>query len=83
MTWIWIAAAVLVLLAGLRHLHRLRSARPPHGPPAVDDDALREILRTGRLSAPEEDEPLDMEEADEAEEEFWGETWDEPEEYPR
>jgi hypothetical protein len=48
----------------------------------VDDDALRRILETGSLPG-EDDDPLDMDAAARAEEEFWRESWDEPEEYSR
>jgi hypothetical protein len=48
----------------------------------VDDDALRQLLETGSFE-PDEDEPLDLDAAARAEEEFWSESWDEPEEYKR
>lgn len=85
MSWFWIFLAVLAALAGLRYLRRLRSARSALGPPRVDDDALRRILATGTLSTggDDDDEPLDLEKAARAEEEFWEESWDEPDEYPR
>lgn len=85
MTWLWISMAALAGVAGLRYLARLRSVRPPGGSPRVDDEALRRILEEGTLSTGEEedDEPLDLEAAARAEEEFWDESWDEPEEYPR
>lgn len=81
MTWIWIVAAALVGALGVRHRLRMRAARPRV--PRVDDAALESILREGRLVLPEEDEPVDLDEAARAEEEFWGESWDEPEEYSR
>jgi hypothetical protein len=53
----------------------------------VDDDALRRIMEHGTLSTgrydEDDDEPLDPEKAARAEEEFWAESWDEPEEYSR
>ena len=48
----------------------------------VDDDAIEQILARGTLTAPD-DEPLDEEEIARAEEEFWQESWDEPDEYGR
>ncbi|HEX2093971.1 MAG TPA: hypothetical protein VHG28_16330 [Longimicrobiaceae bacterium] len=82
MTWIWILLTALTGVAGLRYAVRIRAARSSSGVPTVDDDALRRILEEGSLGM-EEDEPLDLEEAARAEEEFWAESWDEPEEYPR
>lgn len=82
MTWIWILLGGLVGLAGLRYRSRLRAADRPGPPPAVDDEALRRILEEGSLPA-EDDEPLDLDEAARAEEEFWSESWDDPEEFPR
>lgn len=78
--WLWIAFPVLVALAGLHRLLRRRARRAP-GPPRVDDEAIDRILRHGTLER--EDEPLDEEEIARAEEEFWEESWDEPEEYGR
>ncbi|MEW5927893.1 MAG: hypothetical protein AB1941_10430 [Gemmatimonadota bacterium] len=84
MTWFWIFLALLAGAAGLRYLAHLRSAASRGGPPRVDDDALRRILEDGTLSGgDEDDEPLDPKKAARAEEEFWAESWDEPEEYHR
>lgn len=77
MVWIWVISAVLVLAAGLRYRHRLHS----RGEPAIDDDAIRHIIGTGTLPRRAKDARTDMDEAKRAEEEFWSETWDEPEEY--
>lgn len=77
---IWILMAAAVVYAAVRAQARLREVRPPARPPRIDDEALRRILEEGTLTVPDE-EPLDMEEASEAEEDFWSESWDEPEEY--
>jgi hypothetical protein len=77
---IWILMAAAVVYAAFRAHARLREVRPPVHPPRIDDEALRRILEEGTLTVPDE-EPLDMEEASEAEEDFWSESWDEPEEY--
>lgn len=82
MAWIWLLFGVLAGMAGLRHRSRLRSARRSARPPRVDDDAIRRILEQGTLTS-EDDEPLDLDEAKRAEEEFWRDSWDEPEEYGR
>jgi len=82
MNWLWILFGALTGAAGLRYLARLRGSRSPGGTPVVDDEALRRILEEGTLGT-DEDEPLDLDEAARAEEEFWAESWDEPEEYSR
>jgi hypothetical protein len=82
MTWIPMVLAAIAGVAGIRYLIRLRSTHSAEAPPTIDDDAIRRILETGTLSSGPE--PLDMEEIDRAEEDFWAESsWDEPEEYPR
>jgi hypothetical protein len=79
MTWLWVLLAAVAALAGIRYwLRALRGGAVPR----VDDDALRQILETGSLRVGE-DEPLDPDAAARAEEEFWSESWDEPEEYSR
>lgn len=78
--WIWIALAVLVAVVAVRRLLH-RRARRSRGV-VIDDAAIDRILREGRLSAGD-DEPLDEAEIARAEEEFWEESWDEPEEYGR
>jgi hypothetical protein len=80
MTWFSVLLAAIALAAGVRYLVRLRAARSPEAPPAVDDDAIRQILEKGTLRR---GDGLDMREISRAEEEFWAESWDEPEEYPR
>jgi hypothetical protein len=83
MSWVWILLAVLLVVAALRYRRRLE-ARRARGP-AIDDDAIRRILEEGRIDASEADdgEPLDLDEIAREEEEFWEESWDEPEEYGR
>lgn len=82
MMMLWGLFALLAGAAGIRHLARLRATRPQSGTPRVDDEAIRRILETGTLPTGR-DEPLDMDEAARAEEEFWSQPWDEPEEYQR
>lgn len=82
MLWPWIGLALLTCVGGLRHWTRLRSVRRAARPPRVDDAAIRRILSEGTLPG-DADEPLDLEAAARAEEEFWSERWDEPEEYSR
>lgn len=80
MSWIWVGIALVVGALGLRLGARARGGADG-AVPRVDDDALRRILRDGSLTSGSGDDPLDMDEAARAEEEFFGESWDEPEEY--
>lgn len=68
---LWTALAVLVALGWAAHRQRRKTE-----PRALSDDMARQIEARGWV---EVDEPLDLEEAREAEEEFWEEEWDEPE----
>lgn len=73
-TVLWILAAALVLLAGVRYLRRLRGALGEEG---VTDAMIARIEAHGHL---ELEEPLDLDEAAAEEERFWNEEpWDEPE----
>ncbi len=73
MSTFWIIAALLVLAAGILARRRIRDVRDPR----LDDDAIRRI----ELGLPlEVDEPLDLDDARAAEEEFWADP-DEPEEF--
>ncbi|MBI4410283.1 MAG: hypothetical protein HY561_11285 [Gemmatimonadetes bacterium] len=68
-----LAAAALTVVAGLllrRRLQTMRAAR-------LSDDLIRQIEERGSI---EVDEPLDLDAIRAEEEQFWGETWDEPEE---
>jgi hypothetical protein len=78
--YLWVALAVLVLIAGLRRLLMRRRRR--RGSPIVDDEAIERILAHGTLVTCE-DEPLDEDEIARAEAEFWEESWDEPDDYTR
>ncbi len=80
---IWFPPLLLLALV-LAAAWRLRRRREQVRQRAfrVDDDAIEQILARGTLTAPD-DEPLDEEEIARAEEEFWQESWDEPDEYGR
>lgn len=78
MSSLWIALAALVAVVGLARRARMRERRGSR--PELDDAAIQRILDEGRLPFEQADEPLDLEEAARAEEEFWAEDWDEPEE---
>ena len=63
------------ILAGLAMRWRVlkRTGRIRSG---LSDADVSHIVETGHLAV--DDSPLDMEEAREAEERFWSESWDEP-----
>ena len=73
--YLLVALAVFVAVAGWRVRHRLRS-RTRSG---VTDEVVHQIETLGRVDA-EDVEPLDLERARAEEDEFWSESWDEPEE---
>jgi hypothetical protein len=79
--WIvfWGACGLLVIVAGVRALARAR-LRQGRLSPSVDDDAVRRIIDEGVLAS-EEDEPLDLDGIEEEERRFWGETWEDAEEW--
>jgi hypothetical protein len=75
----FIILAAVVLAGGL--MARTRIRRTVEGDaPVVTDEVLRRILEEGEVP-PEEVDPLDEEEIREAEDRFWEEEWDEPEEF--
>lgn len=77
--------SALLLAAGVLYVVRRRAARRRSAAAPLSDAAIREIERTGRLEGrdPDDDAPLDLDEIAAAEERFWAEEWDEPEEYER
>ena len=68
---LWIFMGVLVLAAGI--LSRRGERR--HG---LSDELIRQIESTGRIER-EDVEPLDVDHIRAREDEFWAQTWDEPE----
>jgi hypothetical protein len=78
--WVWVALAILIVLVAIPRIRARRERRPRH--PVVDDAAIERILRHGTLSSGD-DEPLDEQEIARAEQEFWEQSWDDPEEYGR
>ena len=82
LVWIVLTSLLTLLLwvaAVRRVLARRRRPRPRI---VVDDAAIERILRHGSLSTGE-DEPLNEDEIARAEQEFWEESWEEPDEYSR
>ena len=70
--WIFAIGAVLVAVAGIGYRRRLGELERT----SLSEGAIRQIEASGRV---EMDEPLDLDEAADEEERFWGESWDEPE----
>jgi flagellar biosynthesis/type III secretory pathway M-ring protein FliF/YscJ len=83
-SWVWVVLTALLTLllvfAAARRFIARRTRRRARF--VVDDSAIERILRHGTLSTGD-DEPLDEDEIARAEEEFWQESWDEPDEYDR
>ena len=73
--YLFVALAVLVAAAGWRVRHRLRHQTRS----AVTDELVHRIETLGRVDTGDT-EPVDMERARAEEDEFWAQTWDEPEE---
>ena len=73
--YLFMAFAVLVGVAGWRIRHRLRHQTGS----GVTDEIVHQIETVGRVDA-EDVEPVDLERARAEEDEFWAQTWDEPEE---
>ncbi len=74
-TGLFIALAVLVAVAGWTRRRRLRAQTRA----GVTDDIVRQIETLGHVDA-EDVEPVDLEGARAEEDEFWAQTWDEPDE---
>ncbi len=69
------ALAVLAAVVGWKVRHRLRRQTRSR----VTDEIIHQIETLGRVDA-EDVEPVDLERARDEEDEFWAQTWDEPEE---
>jgi hypothetical protein len=74
MSLLFIAFALLVMVAGILYRRRLSALRD-RDTTQLTDDMVRRIEERGWLEA---EEPLDWEEIREEEERFWKESWDEP-----
>ena len=73
--YIFMALAVLVAVTGWRLRSRLRRETRS----GVTDEIVQRIETVGRVDA-EDVEPVDPEAVRAEEDEFWAQTWDEPEE---
>ncbi|MCZ0935338.1 MAG: hypothetical protein OXJ54_09175 [Gemmatimonadetes bacterium] len=73
--YLLMASAVLVAVAGWRVRHRLRHQTRS----GVTDEIVHQIETLGRVDT-EDVEPMDLERVRAEEDEFWAQTWDEPEE---
>ncbi len=72
-TWLLLALGMMALAAGIAARRRVRAARRRE----LDQEMIRRIEETGRLSWDAED--LDLEAIREEEDRFWEQTWDDPE----
>lgn len=72
--YVGLILALLAVAAGVLYRRRLKT----RGAPVITDDMIRQIEREGWV---EVDSPLDHEEIRKEEEQFWRESWDEPEEW--
>jgi len=75
--FLWITLFALVGWSLARWRLRRLSRPTPGG--SVSDETVRLIEEEGTVSLSDE-EPLDMDEVRAEEDDFWSETWDEPEE---
>ena len=73
--YIFMALAVLVAVTGWRLRSRLRRETRS----GVTDEIVQRIETVGRVDA-EDVDPVDLEAVRAEEDEFWAQTWDEPEE---
>jgi hypothetical protein len=76
---LFIILAAIVLAGGLLSRRRIRDT-VEGDVPLVTDEVMRRILEEGDVS-PDDDEPLDEDRIREAEDRFWDEEWDRPEEF--
>ena len=75
---LWFVLGASVAYAWISMRRRIRkSIEVP--PPRIDQDDIRRIEEEGSLLT-DDPEPLDLEQIGREEDDFWRETWDEPEE---
>lgn len=72
----WLIIAMLPIVAGIAARRRIRREVGDRSGSLTDED-IRRIETTGRTEV--DLGPLDLDAIDRAEEEFWEESWDEPE----
>ncbi len=75
MSLLWVFLAVLAFVVGVAYRVRIHEEIARRG--ELTDEQVRRIEQTGSVEA--ERGPLDLDEIERAEEEFWEESWDEPE----
>ncbi len=74
--WLFLGALAAYVWITMR-MKLKRSIEVP--PPRIDQDDIRRIEEEGALTT-DDPEPLDLKRISREEDEFWRETWDEPEE---
>ena len=77
MVFFWLTLGLLVLAGGALIKGRLYLALRQEN--SLMEDDIRDIIDRGTLEVDEE-QPLDLEEIEREEDEFWEETWDGPDE---
>lgn len=76
-TTLFLILAGIVIVGGLAATRRIRDT-VDGDVPVVTDEVMRRILEEG--GSGDEEEPLDEDEIREAEDRFWDEEWDRPDE---
>lgn len=74
----WFFLVALVVYAWFSTRRRIKRSIEV-SPPLIDADDIRRIEEVGSILT-DDPEPLDLEQIGKEEDEFWKETWDEPEE---
>ena len=75
---LWFLLGALFAYAWISMRRKIRKAIEVP-PPRIDEEDIRRIEEEGTLLT-DDPEPLDLEQIGREEDEFWRETWDEPEE---
>ena len=75
--WISVIAVAVVIAGALTRRTILRTVRGEE--PIITDEVLRRVLEEGSVEHPDSEDSLDEEQIRQAEDEFWSESWDDPE----
>jgi hypothetical protein len=75
--WISAIALAVVIAGALTRRAIFRTVRGEE--PIITDEVLRRVLEGGSVEHPDAEGSLDEEQIRQAEDEFWSESWDDPE----